>query len=64
MYSKDLSNHERIKTLEGESAQVTLLSGATFIDPARVKAGNAASNGVVHIINELLMSRAPPPSPT
>jgi uncharacterized surface protein with fasciclin (FAS1) repeats len=60
-YSKDLKNQERIKTLEGESVEVTLLRGDVFIDRARVVTpDNAASNGVVHIINQVLMPLEPP----
>ena len=55
VYSKDLANHERLKTLEGESVEITLLNGTVFVDRSRVlKADNAASNGVVHIIGKLL----------
>ena len=41
-----VENHERIKTLEGESVEITLLNGGVFVDRSRVvKADNVASNG-------------------
>ena len=46
VYSKQLTNHERIHTLEGQSVEITLLEGDVFVDRSRVvKADNAASNG-------------------
>jgi uncharacterized surface protein with fasciclin (FAS1) repeats len=61
---KDLANHERITTLEGESLEVTLLDGTIFIDRSRVlKPDNLASNGVVHIIDQVLEPLILPPSP-
>ena len=48
VYSKDLTNQERIKTLEGESVEITLLNAAVFVDRSRVvEADNSASNGYV-----------------
>lgn len=53
--SRDLRNNKRIETLEGESVEITLRSGAAFVDRSRlVKADIAASNGVVHTINKVL----------
>eukprot|EP01043_Picozoa_sp_COSAG02_P042742 COSAG02_NODE_3657_length_6407_cov_2.609192_3_plen_207_part_00 len=44
--SKNLKNHERIKTVEGEYVEITLLDGGVFVDRSRVvKADNVASNG-------------------
>lgn len=68
VYSKALTNHERIRTLEGESVEITLLDGDVFVDRAQVvQADNAASNGVVHIIDHVLQPLLPPapsgPSP-
>ena len=46
VYSKQLTNHERIHTLEGQSVEITLLDGDVFVDRSRVvKADNAAANG-------------------
>ena len=61
VYSKDLKNHERIKTLEGESVEITLQASGVFVDSRSrvVKADNVASNGYVYMyLPSLLM----PPS--
>ena len=48
VYSKELTNHERIPTLQGQSVEITLLNGDVFVDRSRVvKADNGASNGYV-----------------
>ena len=48
VYSKGLTNHERIPTLQGQSVEITLLNGDVFVDRSRVvKADNGASNGYV-----------------
>jgi len=63
--SKNLVNHQRIPTLQGESVEVTLLDEAVFIDRSRVlKADNLASNGVVHIVDKVLVPLLLPPAPT
>eukprot|EP01047_Picozoa_sp_COSAG01_P066428 COSAG01_NODE_9169_length_2530_cov_2.394899_3_plen_208_part_00 len=55
VYSRDLKNHERIKTLQDESVEITLQDGSVFVDRSRVvKADNVASNGYVGLPSLLL----------
>lgn len=62
--STDLSNGQNITTLEGGSVQITLRPGQVFVDRALVTAAdNEASNGVVHIIDEVLVLPPVPPPP-
>jgi transforming growth factor-beta-induced protein len=60
--SGDLHDHEDIKTAEGQN--VTIFKdqrGQIFVNFARVIApNNEASNGVAHIIDEVLLPRTPP----
>lgn len=57
--SSDLYNGEEIKTLEGENVTVTITktsTGTVKIDDATVKTANVeASNGVVHIIDKVMI---------
>merc|ERR1712194_727740 len=55
--STDLSDGEKIKTLEGEDVTVTITNGTTVkIDDATVQTANVeASNGVVHIIDKVMI---------
>merc|ERR1719424_14168 len=58
--SSDLYNGEEIKTLEGENVTVTIIKTSTGttvkIDDATVKTANVeASNGVVHIIDKVMI---------
>merc|ERR1712195_346732 len=66
VFAKDLKNGERIKTVEGKNVEATLFSHRVFINNAEVTTADIkASNGVVHIINEVLSppKSAPTPAP-
>ena len=55
-FAKDLTNGESIKTVEGQNVVVTISRGTVKINDATVTTADvAASNGVVHIIDTVLM---------
>lgn len=57
--STDLKNNMKAKTVQGESATIKLADGKASVDNATVIAADvAASNGVVHVIDEVIL----PPS--
>merc|ERR1719353_2334548 len=62
VYSKDLKPTQNVKTLQGDDVLVTSSSAGVLINGnSRVIAADiAATNGVVHIIDTVLM----PPTPT
>jgi uncharacterized surface protein with fasciclin (FAS1) repeats len=65
--STDLKDGEEVKTVEGESVKVAIEGSSVKINNAHVTAANVlASNGVVHIIDEVLIppSLIPHPHPT
>ena len=52
VYSKDLTNGQKIPTLEGESLTVTIAgTNVKFNNANVVRADVAASNGVIHLID-------------
>jgi len=58
VHSKDLSDHEKIKTVEGQEVEVFIKDSHVYINNAEVTAAdNDASNGVVHIVNNVLIPR-------
>jgi len=60
VFSKDLKDMEMVKTLEGSNVTVRVLSTGIFINNAAVSTADVnASNGVIHIINAVLI----PPKP-
>merc|ERR1711865_1312388 len=62
--SKDLTDMEMIPTVEGKDVQARVLSSTIFINSAKVTAAdNEASNGVVHIIDSVLMPGSAPKPP-
>merc|ERR1719183_1161494 len=67
VHAKDLTNNEQIKTVEGKAVKVSVIPyvNYVYINNARVtQADVGASNGVVHIIDTVLMPPAPPaPTP-
>ena len=64
--AKDLSDKEMIKTVEGKNVTVRLAGGGVFINSAKVTTADIdASNGVIHIIDSVLIPRGfQPPKPT
>lgn len=56
--SKDLSNRERITTVEGSQVEAFLFDNKVYINDGRVeKADVLATNGVVHVIDHVLIPR-------
>ncbi|MFD2585774.1 fasciclin domain-containing protein [Croceitalea marina] len=58
--SGDLSNHQEFTTLQGESIFAILNHGVfirdkTHVDARVIGADNVASNGIVHVINKVLL---------
>merc|ERR550532_1744057 len=67
MFSSDMKNGEEIKTVEGEEVKVTLSGSTVQVNQAKVTFANvAARNGVVHIIDSVLIPPGfvPPPPPS
>merc|ERR1719183_2888700 len=61
VYAKDLTNNEQIKTVEGKAVTAHVSGTTVKINDATVTTANvAASNGVVHIIDTVLL---PPSAP-
>jgi hypothetical protein len=65
VFSKDLKSFQMVKTLEGEDVKIVKAGRVIVNKNATVtSADNAASNGVVHIIDNVLIPPAgPPPTP-
>jgi uncharacterized surface protein with fasciclin (FAS1) repeats len=62
--AKDLSDGEVIKTVEGKAVTASVNNVGVFINNAMVTTADvAASNGVVHIINAVLLPSATTPTP-
>jgi len=67
VYSKDLKTYQKVKTLEGEEVDITKWDGKVFVNHNSrvIAADNEASNGVVHIIDTVLLPPSTPsPSPS
>lgn len=59
VYAKDLKNHAKPKTVQGETLTVSLRNGKAFFNRSQVVAADVkASNGVIHAIDTVLI----PPS--
>jgi len=59
--STDLSDEQIITTLQGKTVKVDIIAGEVFINNAKVTVADlVADNGVVHVINAVLL----PPAPT
>ena len=62
-YSTDLSDGQEIETLLGENVTVTINAEGVFINQAQVIVADiAADNGVVHVIDAVLMPEFPEPT--
>ena len=58
-YAKDLSNGQKINTVEGDDVKVKINSNGVMINDGKVVAADVkATNGVVHVIDQVLL----PPS--
>jgi uncharacterized surface protein with fasciclin (FAS1) repeats len=65
VFAKDLKDGESVKTIEGLNLKVRIVGGAIFINSAKVQIADVnATNGVIHIIDEVLIPQKPPPPPT
>merc|ERR1712078_761575 len=59
--STDLKPFQEVKTVEGKALRVSKFEGEVRVDRAKViKADNLASNGVVHIIDAVLLPLSAP----
>lgn len=60
-YAADLSDGQTIETLLGEDVTVSITTDGVFINNAQVTVADvAADNGVVHVIDAVLLPPAPP----
>merc|ERR1712086_596044 len=66
VHAKDITDMEMIKTVEGKNVTARVTGAGILINSAKVVTADVeASNGVVHIIDAVLMpSSAPGPGPT
>merc|ERR1712166_1380495 len=66
VFAKDISDQQMIKTVEGKDVTASLFAHRVFINKAEVVTADIkASNGVVHIIDKVLIppQSAPTPAP-
>ena len=62
--AKDLKDGEKLKTVEGKELTVRISGSTVFINSAKVTTADVtASNGVVHIIDGVLLPAGPAPQP-
>jgi uncharacterized surface protein with fasciclin (FAS1) repeats len=63
--STDLSDGQIIATLQGQTVEVTINADGVFINDAQVIVADiTATNGVVHVIDAILLPPAPQPTTT
>jgi uncharacterized surface protein with fasciclin (FAS1) repeats len=62
LHTDNFTDHQLIKTCEGESVEITLpADGTIYVDRGRViDPDRSASNGVIHVIDHVLMPLEPP----
>jgi uncharacterized surface protein with fasciclin (FAS1) repeats len=61
VFAKDITNNQMIKTVEGKDVTASLFAHRVFINKAEViTADIKASNGVVHIIDQVLIPATAP----
>jgi transforming growth factor-beta-induced protein len=61
----DVVKLDSAKTIEGRSLAIKLVDGSVFVDGAKVTTPDvAASNGVIHVIDSVLIPKAAPAAPT
>merc|ERR1711907_647005 len=60
VFKADLKSDQKVKTLEGQDVEIKKTSGEVLVNQAKVATADvAASNGVVHIIDSVLMIPKP-----
>lgn len=57
VYSKDLKDGQKVKTLQGQQATIGLKGGAKIDNANIVKTDIEASNGVIHVIDTVIMPK-------
>jgi uncharacterized surface protein with fasciclin (FAS1) repeats len=58
-YSKDLSDGQKIKTMQGDELMVKIKDGKVYINGAMVSAADIkAGNGVIHVIDAVMLPPA------
>merc|ERR1711871_1697099 len=63
--SKDLKPFQDVKTVEGSSLRIASYNGTVYVNNGMVTAAdNEATNGVVHIVDVVLIPPPPPAPPT
>jgi transforming growth factor-beta-induced protein len=61
IYSKQIVNGQQVATIEGQNVTATVTGSTVYINDAQViSADNQASNGVVHIVNGVLLPKGAP----
>ncbi|MCX8060929.1 MAG: fasciclin domain-containing protein [Aquificaceae bacterium] len=57
VYSKDLKEGQKVKTLQGQEATISLRGGAKIDNANIVRTDIDASNGVIHVIDTVIMPK-------
>jgi uncharacterized surface protein with fasciclin (FAS1) repeats len=56
--ARKIIKRESVKTLNGQRVRIRVRNGKVFVGGARVTSADvAASNGVIHVINKVLLPR-------
>merc|ERR1711990_1187594 len=64
VHAADLKEYQKVKTLEGDNVYIIKRANTVFVDFSRViTADVGATNGVVHIIDRVLIPHIKPPAP-